>query len=143
METKKLTLLDAEKAYKDQNAAIETSQKIEDEIFNSEVLKKWVELGLQPKRMEERGIVVFDHKGKEIKFNCYKFDSRWWQVVRIRECPDCGCEERSTEKGFTLEEIGNLLLSPFWEYHEHSFSNDWRGKWKRFIFKTRKLFKLA
>lgn len=138
METsdKKYSLSDAEKAYQDQLVEFAYRKQIEDEIFNAEIYKLWAKAGFTPKRMEGRGITVFEHKGNEIKFCCFKSDG-YWRIERFEVCKDCGNERYTFDTYISLENIGELLVSPTWKHHD-CYERP-QNEWLKILFN--KLFK--
>lgn len=85
--------------------------------------KALANIGLTPSSIKDGCIAIFDHEGEEVRFLCWKSDGAW-AMERLGTCTDCGATLKSPVRwGMSLENFGELLDKPHWEYGVHICPN--------------------
>lgn len=116
------TLTDAVEAYREQQKEIKEGNTLYREDCRRDVMKALADSGLVPIRIEENNLAVLDYEGSEIKFRIYN-DGDFWQAIRQDVCEKCGAEKQTYSRAWTAEAVGELIVSPTWEYHECKTGN--------------------
>jgi hypothetical protein len=114
------TIEDAVKAAQENKDLFLRNENEQTVEFNNQVRHMLLEkAGLEPVRIDGRGVAIFNYNGGEVRMSVYREDYNYWSVKRIDACPKCGEDIWTTRVSLSLESIGELLIEPVYETWDH------------------------